>query len=199
MSMEAPEKIYIHPDIGDKNFIKPWLPKRFNQNSVEYTRTDASIEKAANFLSYKLYDTVKVRVPGKATESIMGRNEFVEEFKKEMTQCLPAEGIDDLPEQESVSEGLDIDAIKEELYKAIRIYKPNGDFGWGTLYNIAYHFANWQKQQMMKDAVHGDVDYPFIGHDFPNVYPNYRELKDYCDRYNIKDNDRVKLIIIKED
>ena len=55
------------------------------------------------------------------------------------------------------------------------------------------------KQIMMTDAVHGNVDYPFIGHDFPNIYPDYRELKDYCDRHKIKDNDKVKLIIIKED
>jgi hypothetical protein len=35
---------------------------------------------------------------------------------------------------------IDIDYIKEELDKAVRIYKPTGDFGWGTLYNIAIHF-----------------------------------------------------------
>ena len=59
--------------------------------------------------------------------------------------------------------------------------------------------AHWKEQQMMKDAVHGNVDYPLIGCDFPNIYPNYRELKDYCDRYNIKDAAKVKLIIFKED
>ena len=49
--MEAPEKIYLHPDIGDREFIKPWLKKPFNENSVEYTRTDAFIEKACGFFS----------------------------------------------------------------------------------------------------------------------------------------------------
>jgi len=55
-----------------------------------------------------------------------------------------------------------------------------------------------QKQQMMKDAVHAIVDSPFRM-DFPNIYPEYRELKDYCDKNGIKDDDKVKLIIIKED
>ena len=35
---------------------------------------------------------------------------------------------------------IDIDYIEKELDKAINIYKPTGDFGYGTLYNIAIHF-----------------------------------------------------------
>lgn len=50
----------------------------------------------------------------------------------------------------------------------------------------------------IEDAVHGTVDYPLIGCDFPNIFPNYKELKEYCDRNGIKDNDKVKLIIIKD-
>ena len=49
-----------------------------------------------------------------------------------------------------------------------------------------------------EDAVHAIVDRPLIGHDFPNIYPNYRELKDYCDKNGIKDNAKVKLIIIED-
>lgn len=60
----------------------------------QHTRTDAFIEKAANFLRYKLYDRVEVRVPGKATESIMGKPEFIEEFINEMTLCLPVDSVD---------------------------------------------------------------------------------------------------------
>lgn len=36
--------------------------------------------------------------------------------------------------------GVDLDYIKKELDEAVRIYKPNGNFGWGTLYNVATHF-----------------------------------------------------------
>lgn len=52
--------------------------------------------------------------------------------------------------------------------------------------------------EVKEDGVHGTVDYPLIGCDFPNIYPNYKELKEYCDRNGIKDNDKVKLIIIKD-
>lgn len=69
----------------------------------------------------------------------------------------------------------------------------------GEFRRVAHHFANWQKEKIMEDAVDATVDYPFIGHDFPNIYPNYRELKDYCDKNGIKDNAKVKLIMIKED
>ena len=50
----------------------------------------------------------------------------------------------------------------------------------------------------IEDVVHGTVDYPLIGYDFPNIYPNYKELKEYCDKKGIKDNDKVKLIINKD-
>ena len=36
--------------------------------------------------------------------------------------------------------GMDLDYIKKELDEAVRIYKPNGHFGWGTLYNVATYF-----------------------------------------------------------
>lgn len=35
---------------------------------------------------------------------------------------------------------VDLDYIKDELDKVVKIYKPDGDFGWGTLYNVATHF-----------------------------------------------------------
>ena len=54
------------------------------------------------------------------------------------------------------------------------------------------------KEVDLENSVKGRIDYPFIGYDFPNIYPNYKELKEYCDRKGIKDNDKVKLIIIKD-
>jgi hypothetical protein len=44
--MEVPEKIYLHPDIGGKEFICPWLHKAANLESVEYIRKDVFIENA---------------------------------------------------------------------------------------------------------------------------------------------------------
>lgn len=54
------------------------------------------------------------------------------------------------------------------------------------------------KEVDLENSVKGRIDYPFIGYDFPNIYPNYKELKDYCDKNKIMDNDKVKLIIIKD-
>jgi hypothetical protein len=54
------------------------------------------------------------------------------------------------------------------------------------------------KEVDLENSVKGRIDYPLIGCDFPNIYPNYKELKEYCDRKGIKDNDKVKLVIIKD-
>lgn len=54
------------------------------------------------------------------------------------------------------------------------------------------------KEVDLENSVKGRIDYPIIGYDFPNIYPNYKELKDYCDKNGIKDEDKVKIIIIKE-
>lgn len=49
---------------------------------------------------------------------------------------------------------MDIDALKEELERAVKIYKPGGDFGYGTLYNIACHFAQWGHDRTMEKMPH---------------------------------------------
>ena len=54
------------------------------------------------------------------------------------------------------------------------------------------------KEVDLENSVKGRIDYPIIGSDFPNIYPNYKELKNYCDKNGIKDEDKVKLIIIKD-
>lgn len=48
--MEAPEKIYIHPDIGDRGFLRPWFRMAVSNESIEYIRPDAFIEKACEFI-----------------------------------------------------------------------------------------------------------------------------------------------------
>ena len=58
--------------------------------------------------------------------------------------------------------------------------------------DIAHHFANWQKQQMMNDALDGEVindygDYSLIVPALPTITSNMDE------------GDRVKVIIIKKE
>ena len=55
--VKAPEKIFLHPDIGGREFLRPWLRRAANYESVEYTRTDAFIEKACEFLKSYRQDT----------------------------------------------------------------------------------------------------------------------------------------------
>ena len=58
------------------------------------------------------------------------------------------------------------------------------------LTNVAHYFAEWQKEQMMKEAVEGFI---FQSEDY---YP-----KELVAQYNgeLKHGDKVKIIIVKED
>lgn len=55
--------------------------------------------------------------------------------------------------------------------------------------------AKWQKEQMLKDAVEGEV-HRFGGRGFVKE-ENYSALMTYLDKF--KDGDKVKIIIVKED
>lgn len=46
--MNAPDKIYLHPDIGGREFIRPWLHRAANSESVAYIRKNALLEWANN-------------------------------------------------------------------------------------------------------------------------------------------------------
>ena len=48
---------------------------------------------------------------------------------------------------------VDLDYIKKELDEVVRIYKPNGHFGWGTLYNVATHFYELGLKTQMKTSL----------------------------------------------
>lgn len=80
--MEAPEKIYIHPDIGGREFLRPWLLQAANSESIEYVRTDSFIEKVANYLNYILYDRVEINNPGTIIPSLLTKGEFIDDFKR---------------------------------------------------------------------------------------------------------------------
>lgn len=65
---EAPEKIYIQPDAQDGWF----MVNNLNNTLVEYTRTDALIEKAMKFL----YDYNKNMVKKHGARAVLGCSEF---------------------------------------------------------------------------------------------------------------------------
>lgn len=78
MKVNAPEKIWINQS------DLPKLSGHIDKDSIEYTRTDAFIKKAVNYLDYKLSDIVKVRQAGTIIEAAMIKPEFIEDFKKVM-------------------------------------------------------------------------------------------------------------------
>lgn len=51
--MNAPNKIYLHPDIGGREFIRPWLHRAANSESVAYIRKDALLKWVKDKLSYE--------------------------------------------------------------------------------------------------------------------------------------------------
>lgn len=80
---EAPEKIWVRQD----TFRIPWtscIDENANYGGIEYTRTDAFIEKVARYLNRRLYDRVEVVNFGSTFESIIIKEEFVDEFRKYM-------------------------------------------------------------------------------------------------------------------
>jgi len=75
---EAPEKIYLQDSmstdtIGD--LWPEWFDAEVSDNSIEYTRTDAFIEKATKFL--KEWDAYRVCLEGH-------KDWFIEQFKNYM-------------------------------------------------------------------------------------------------------------------
>lgn len=77
--MEAPEKIYLYPsDKASEEYEDEWGTKPWGEDYIEYTRTDAFIEKACDWLKNNL-PIAMVR-----SDCYMFNGEFIEDFKKAM-------------------------------------------------------------------------------------------------------------------
>ena len=81
--MEAPEKIYV-PTAGDELHYHMACPNNEFQESIEFIRKDAFIEKAANFLNYKLCGVVATRMSGTIRPHHVAKQEVIEDFVKTM-------------------------------------------------------------------------------------------------------------------
>ena len=55
---------------------------------------------------------------------------------------------------------VDLEYLREELDKAVKIYKPGGNFGWGTLYNIAEHIYMLDSSYRFYMRYYGGELYP---------------------------------------
>lgn len=63
--------------------------------------------------------------------------------------------------------------------------------------NIARHFANWQKEQMLKEAIDGEISSVDAGDDSYVKTIKMPELRKAIRNYNL--GDKVHIIIVKED
>ena len=79
--MEAPEKIYLFENPIDNTPDDRWLSKRYCKDDIEYTRTDAFIEKACENLKKLMYDNLMFQGRLHREEII---NSFIEDFKNYM-------------------------------------------------------------------------------------------------------------------
>ena len=76
---EIPEKIYLTTD-GNNSFV--FTRKRSDNEGIEYTRTDAFIEKATWWLSKHFYDEKYQSIDNEGTW--IDADELIEDFKKYM-------------------------------------------------------------------------------------------------------------------
>lgn len=77
--MEAPEKIYLwESELCGRDYDDEWFDQPLNGDSVEYTRTDAFIEKVCKFLDDRIkHDSI---------DYPMATNSLIEDFKKYMEE-----------------------------------------------------------------------------------------------------------------
>ena len=84
--MEAPEKIYLYPsDRCGEEYEAEWGDKPWGEDYVEYTRTDAFIEKAYLWLKEHTLEYVSELKSGVGkTQPDYYTKHFIEDFKKYM-------------------------------------------------------------------------------------------------------------------
>ena len=81
---EAPEKIYV-VDATFPDYVyfdgSPINTKKIDDHDIEYTRTDAFIDKIENYLNSKLYDWVSItNLDQRSYANVIPKKDFIEDF-----------------------------------------------------------------------------------------------------------------------
>ena len=185
--------------MSDKvQLIKQEIERRFNDNmkaSEQYTEKSKS---HALFTSAAKEDyDLLAFIDSLSEEPKCIYNRTLEERKKFCKYCSAACSV--RIEEEPVSENLE-----EEFYRFIdeeegipKMCNTREYIAWGV--DIARHFAEWQKQQMMKDAVNGEVVYQIGSAEIAPTDIQYKIMSDRVYIPNVKLGDKVKIIIVKEE
>lgn len=97
--------------------------------------------------------------------------------------------------QEPASEVLETEIEKVRKHHFINDDFDKAELDGRTISNIAHHFANWQKKQMMANAVNG-----FVIEDIEEGNGDFLLSAEYLSKdMGFKDRQKVKVIVIKED
>lgn len=79
---EAPKKIYLQENTTTdcyEEFLPEWFEARAKDSDVEYTRTDAFIEKAENFLEMLGYGFI---ITDNITHTNYDKEQLIEDFEE---------------------------------------------------------------------------------------------------------------------
>ena len=80
---EAPKKLYLFKNPISGTPDDRWLSKRSDDEDIEYTRTDAFIDKACNFIDERLnFDDNAWYIEGEVTV----KDKVIEDFKNYMKE-----------------------------------------------------------------------------------------------------------------
>ena len=78
-----------------------------------------------------------------------------------------------------------------------RYFEHRGEVATVNIKDLARHFAEWQREQMMRNAVVGTVEWSYLYRD--NDYGVIEQKPFNISERGLKEGDTVKLIIVKED
>ena len=82
---EAPEKIILSADRDTQIIYDKWVTKDYTDNiKIEYTRTDAFIEKALDYIENNIYDHYDGDNEYGICDGYVKKEEFIKNFKDYM-------------------------------------------------------------------------------------------------------------------
>ena len=148
---------------------------------------------------------IKQEIERRFNDNMKASEQYTEKSKSHALFTSAAkEDYDLLAFIDSLSEEHVSENLEEEFYRFIdkeegipKMCNTRECMVWGV--NIACHFAEWGRKQMMKDAVDGQVVYQIGSAEIAPIDIRYKVVSDRVYIPNVKLGDKVKIIILKEE
>lgn len=168
---EAPEKIYLNQDDG-----LIWHCRSY-KDDIEYTRTDAFIKKASEFLDKYIKEVMKYEASTKEYEIVevrcmpyTSKSEFIEDFKKYMEEQIMEQYISKATVVAEIERNLHICAImisqhqdencvelykqKAEVYKGMRSFLDTLETKKVDLDRETTHYLLYEHRSPLNEIMH---------------------------------------------